>query len=335
MNDRQRKRSLEQMWMLSAILVLIVLVASASASAQGWVATRRGSANRDFNSVHFVNSERGWVAGDRGAILRTDDGGRTWTSQNSTVNQNINDIYFRNGTDGFFLAGSRLFSTTTGGTVWSEARRFSPADFDSATPELYSIVFANNRKGWIVGSVSRRDTVVDSLVLHTEDGGATWIQQRPPVRDELIDLDFVSDERGFVVGARGTILHTRDGGRTWMVQLSGTTATLYGVDFRGGRSGWAVGERATVLRTIDGGEHWSAINAMPQSRGVTLLSVKFTNNNDGFIVGRGGLVLRSGDGGRTWVRQESGTTEHLYALAIEGRNNWAVGGGSMVIQYRR
>ncbi len=294
--------------------------------------------NRDLNAVHFVDGDNGWAAGDRGMVLHTNDGGATWTTQITTINQNINDIYFRNEREGFFLAGNRLYTTTTGGVAWREARRFSATDFDGAMPELYSIVFAG-RKGWIVGSVARREMVVDSLVLCTDDGGQTWTRQLAPVRDELIDLDFVSDERGWIVGAGGTVLHTRDGGRTWTAQRSGTNATLYSVEFRGRRDGWAVGERGAILRTTNGGERWSAVATMlpgMPNRTTTLLGVKFTSDDEGFIVGRGGLILRSGDSGQTWIRQESRTSNHLYALATEGRKNgWAVGGGGIVLQYRR
>jgi photosystem II stability/assembly factor-like uncharacterized protein len=323
---------------VSAMIVFFVLACALSVVAQDWRVVRRAAAtgaNRDFNTVHFANDEHGWVAGDRGVIFHTRDGGTTWTPQTSGVTGDINDIYFRNEEDGFFLVGNRIFATTTGGAVWRERAVFVPGGFGGATPELYSITFANNRRGWIVGSVVRRDTVIDSLILSTSDGGQTWTRQTAPVREELIDLDFAGDERGWVVGSRGTILHTRDGGRSWATQGSGTNATLYGIEFRGRRNGWAVGERGTILRTENGGERWTSVPAPIPSRAPTLLSVRFATDNDGIIVGRGGLILRSNDGGRSWARQETQTTNHIYALAVEGRDFWAVGGAGIVLQYER
>ena len=323
---------------VSAMIAFFVLACALPVVAQDWRVVRRAvatGANRDFNTVHFVDDAHGWVAGDRGIILHTRDGGATWTPQTSGVTGDINDIYFRNEEDGFFLVGNRIFATATGGAMWRERARFAPTDFGGATPELYSITFANNRRGWIVGSVVRREQVVDSLILSTSDGGQTWTRQTTSVREELIDLDFAGDERGWVVGSRGTILHTRDGGRSWATQHAGTNATLYGVEFRGRRDGWAVGERGTILRTENGGERWISVLAPVLARAPTLLSVRFSNDDDGIIIGRGGLILRSNDGGRTWTRQESRTTNHLYALAVEGRDFWAVGGGGIVLRYER
>lgn len=271
-------------------------------------------ARRDLNAVFFADSKRGWTAGDNGSVLHTTDGGRSWTEQRIATTDDINDIYFLDKEDGYLLAGNRIFNTRDGGKTWNEMRKFLPTDFDGALPELYSIRFADKKRGWVVGSVSRRDVVVDSLVLHTDDGGVVWQRQREPGRSELIHLDFVGDERGWIVGASGMILHTRDKGRTWIRQRSNTNATLYHVDFRNERVGWAVGERGIVLRTIDGGETWLAVS-LPLQR-ATFLSVKFATEEDGWIVGRGGVILRSNDGGRTWTRQESKTTYNLYALFL-------------------
>ena len=318
-----------------SMLLLALGLASITVMAiqsQGWVAVQRGLSGKDLNTVYFVDSKRGWVAGDDGFILHTEDGGRTWAQQIIATTDGINDIYFRDKEDGYLLAGNRIFGTDDGGTRWTEKRRFQPTEFGGGLPELYSVRFASKKKGWVVGSISRRDTVVDSLILYTDDSGASWQTQRAPTRDELIHLDFTSDKRGWVVGSSGVILHTKDGGETWTRQRSGTTATLYNVDFLDEELGWAVGERGTILRTTDGGETWVMVNAPVRS---TLLSVKFINEDDGWIVGRGGVILRSEDSGRTWVRQESKTTQNLYALFIDKKRGWAVGGSGTVLQYER
>jgi photosystem II stability/assembly factor-like uncharacterized protein len=298
----------------------------------GWAAARRGLAGKDLNTVYFVDSKRGWAGGDDGLILRTEDGGRTWTRQAIEAAAAVNDIYFRDKEDGYVLSGNRIYGTADGGRTWRESSRFMPASFGGAVPELYSVRFTSKKKGWIVGSVSRRDNVVDSLVLYTNDGGASWVRQRVPTKEELIHLDFASEKRGWIVGASGVVLHTPDGGQTWKTQASKTNATLYHVDFRNERAGWAVGERGTILRTSDGGENWSATPPPIRS---TLLSVQFVNDEEGWIVGRGGVILRSEDGGQTWLRQDSKTRQNIYALFMDKKNGWAVGGDGTILQYER
>jgi photosystem II stability/assembly factor-like uncharacterized protein len=323
----------EKRWrlLLAALLLLVTFPLAAPAQA-GWTATRRGEAGKDLNAIFFADQKRGWIAGDNGFVSRTEDGGKTWSQQPIGTNEAINDIYFRGKDEGYVLAGNRIFSTRNGGEQWREIRRFSSDEFGGAELELYSVRFSGKKKGWIVGSVSRRDVVVDSLLIYTDDGGVSWLRQRVPSKEELIHVDFTSDQRGWAVGASGTILHTEDGGQTWTVQSSGTNATLYHVDFRNERVGWAVGERGTILRTTDGGASWFPVTVPVRS---TLLGVQFASEEQGWIVGRGGTILRSDDGGKTWLRQESGTKQNLYALFVDKKNGWAVGGDGIVLQYER
>jgi len=299
---------------------------------QGWQVARHGTAGKDLNAVYFVDSKRGWAGGDDGLVLRTEDGGRTWSQQSINSSENINDLFFRDKENGYLLAGNRVFVTEDRGRTWRESTQISPATFGGAVPELYTVRFVNKKKGWVVGSLSRRDAVVDSLILYTDDGGTSWQRQRVPVKHELIHLDFAGEKRGWIVGALGVILHTRDGGVTWTQQTTNTFATLYHVDFRNERIGWTVGESGTILRTIDGGESWEAVNAQLRA---TLLSVKFADEIAGWIVGRGGVILRSEDGGQTWARQESNTKQNIYALFLDKKKTWAVGGDGMIMQYER
>ncbi|HEX8653494.1 MAG TPA: YCF48-related protein [Pyrinomonadaceae bacterium] len=316
----------------TAVFLLVLASACAALAFDGWEAARRGPAGRDLNAIYFADAKRGWIAGDDGFLSRTEDGGRSWSAQRVGTTDAINDVYFRNKEQGYLLAGNRIFSTGDSGSTWQETRRFLPVDFDNAMPELYSVRFSGKKRGWIVGSVSRRDRVVDSLLIYTNDGGASWLRQRVATRSELIHLDFVGEKRGWIVGASGTILYTGNGGETWTPQRSGTTATLYHVDFRNERVGWAVGERSTILRTNDGGETWAEVPVPVRN---TLLSVQFIDDDEGWVVGRGGVILRSIDGGRTWVRQESRTAQNLYALFVDKKKGWAVGGDGVVLQYTR
>jgi photosystem II stability/assembly factor-like uncharacterized protein len=316
-------------------LCAALLSAAAGARAQdggGWVSERRGLAGKDLNAVYFSDARRGWVGGDGGLVLRTEDGGRTWARQQIETAEGVSDLYFRDKQDGYLLAGNEILVSEDGGASWRSAARFLPGTFGGASPDLYSVRFTSKRRGWVVGSLSRGDSIVDSLVLQTTDGGASWNRQRVPVKDELIHLDFDGDKRGWIVGTQGRILHTRDGGETWTLQPSGTTATLYHVEFRGDDRGWAVGERGTILRTTNGGETWTPARSPVRT---TLLSVKFVSDEEGWAVGRGGVILRTEDGGQTWLQQESKTRQHLYALFFDKKTGWAVGGDGLVFRYER
>ena len=326
---RTRTRNLIR---FSATISVFLALAGATKAQGGWIPFKISTGGADLNTVYFLDSKRGWVGGDGGFLSRTDDGGLSWVKQSVGTTAAINDIYFRDKEAGFFLAGNAIFVTRDNGSGWSQARIFLPEEFDGADVELYSVRFASKKKGWVVGSISKKETVIDSILVYTDDGGETWRRQRAPSRTELIHIDFVSDKRGWIVGNGGTILFTRDGGASWTKQTVSTNRTLYHIDFRDENKGFAVGERGTLLRTTDGGETWTEV---PTNVNATLLSIKFANDEDGWAVGRGGTIIRTNDEGRTWVAQDSTTKQNLYSLNFNKKILWAVGGAGIVLRYER
>ena len=314
-------------------VVFAVLVCAIVAAAQeGWIISHVPSGGKDLNAVHFIDSKRGWVGGDGGFLAYTDDGGASWVERRLGTDHAVNDVHFVTKDRGFALTGGSIFETTDGGHSWIEAHKFLPSEFNGAVPELYSLRFNGKKRGWVVGSASRGDVVTDSILAITRDSGASWQVLRAPTQRELIHIDVVDDRRAWIVGAGGAILHTEDEGETWTRQNSGTTVTLFHIDFRNAKIGWAVGERGTILRTEDGGNLWTKVDSPARS---TLLSVQFVNDDEGWIVGRGGVILRSGNRGLNWVEQVSGTKNNLYALFVDKKNGWAVGGDGLVMKYQR
>jgi photosystem II stability/assembly factor-like uncharacterized protein len=169
--------------------------------------------------------------------------------------------------------------------------------------------------GWGVG---HRGTI-----LHTENGGITWKQQKSGTSADLNSVAFVTLESGWAVGNGGTILHTEDGGSSWRQQISGTRAWIRSVAFATPSSGWAVGYEGTILHTQDGGGSWKAQESGTRT---LLLSVAFVTEQSGWVVGGRGTILHTEDGGRTWEPQVSGTMSWLFSVAFAtSRSGWAVG----------
>ena len=58
--------------------------------------------------MHFINPKEGWLGVDRGQILRTSDGGKTWTlQQTGTTHRPITHLHFINSQEGWAVAPQR------------------------------------------------------------------------------------------------------------------------------------------------------------------------------------------------------------------------------------
>ena len=326
-------------WKISAVFVkavvfscLILSSARVSAAQSNWASVKSGSAG-DLVAVYFTSAERGFVAGDKGFLAQTTNGGQTWTKQSLNTTEDINEIYLRNDKNGYVVAGKKMFLTDDGGRLWREIKIYNPRDFRNAAPEFLSVRFADKKRGLIVGSlIDKEENVIDSLVMRTEDGGETWSRVIVPSKLELFHLVFVNSSRGWIVGDGGLILTTQDGGLSWFTQNSKTKKPLYNVDFRDSDEGYAVGKTGTILRTENGGATWETVKTSFPN---TFMRVDFADDKNGWIVGYGGTILRSNDKGKTWIKQESASKEHLYGLFMMKKYGWAVGAKGLIVQYQK
>ena len=87
-----------------------------------------------------------------------------------------------------------------------------------------------------------------------------WTLQKSGTMANLSSVVFVNNDKGWVVGEKGTILHSKDGGQTWVHQNSKTDADLFSVDFINEQIGWAAGSQKTFIHTRDGGRSWSVLS---------------------------------------------------------------------------
>ena len=316
--------------------LLFTLTAALSIYAQsGWTLQRVDSGG-DLVAVHFTSSDKGWIAGDRGYLASTTDGGRTWLKYPLDATEDINEIYFRNDDNGYLIAGRKLFITRDGGKTWQETRIYRTGEFGNATPEFLSLRFSDKKRGYVVGSVLRRsggeDVVIDSLLMRTEDGGETWNRIPLPTKFELFHLDFSGNSHGWIVGDQGVILASTDEGRTWKLQNSGVSRALFDVRFRGDDNGIAVGGGGTVLRTENGGSTWQKVD-VPFTD--TFKRVDFNDDKNAWIIGYSGRIIQTSDRGKTWFRQESGTNERLYGMFMDKKFGWAVGAKGVVLHFKK
>ncbi|MGQ0543656.1 MAG: WD40/YVTN/BNR-like repeat-containing protein [Blastocatellia bacterium] len=312
------------------LINFITLVSIAISGQTGWKLQRVADGG-DLVAVYFTSAERGWVAGDGGYLASTIDGGKTWTKHDLKMTDDINEIYFRNDDNGYLVAGRKMFLTRDAGRTWQETRLFRPGDFLNGTPEFLSIRFADRRRGLVIGAmINRKNLVVDSLVMRTEDGGETWRRIIVPTKSELLHLDYNGSSHAWIVGDEGVILASTDSGLSWRLQQSGTKLPLYNVDFRDDNEGYVVGKSGTILRTENGGTAWEKVKtAFPE----TFMRVDFADDKNGWIVGYKGSILRSSDKGRTWIKQESGTSQNLFGLFMAKKFGWAVGADGSLVEF--
>ncbi|MBI1804777.1 MAG: T9SS type A sorting domain-containing protein [Ignavibacteria bacterium] len=280
--------------------------------------------SQSFNAVKFIDASTASAVGTSGAIIRSSDGGSTWSNQSSGVSVTLSGLSFPSaGTGtvvgGDFFTGPVITHTTNGGANWNNQAA-------GTSNSLTDVFFVDANIGIAVGN--------SGTILRTTNGGSTWSTQTSGTTYPLYGVSFADQNTGVAVGYAGMILRTTNGGVGWTTQVAPNSNqyTLYDISFGDVNNGTAVGDGGTILRTSNGGSSWSA-----QSSGATrtLYGVSMVGSSTGTVVGNGGLILRTTNSGATWTTQAAGQwgSYVLYGVSfINANNGVAVGSSGLILQ---
>jgi uncharacterized protein (TIGR03437 family) len=332
-------------------------VAAATAPDQPPIVTQFQESSRYLNAITLVDDNNGWAVGDphwdqtthqiKGTIVKTADGGLTWSNQDPGGTDTLNTVFFLNATQGW-AAGDNgaMLRTVDGGAHWTRSAVDTGDSFAS-------VFFTDASNGWATSNTplqyaySTGDfTDWQASIWHSIDGGQTWSLQTVPASASLLKrVYFTGANTGFAAGMKrtgyesaarpqtlGAIYGTTDGGRTWN-ELFATSAafTFTALAFSGASNGWASGfphlsnySGPCTFHTADGGKTWQ-----PQS--LNQDNVFFTQVRDlhmqdsqrGYAagtsyLGTGPSVWRTLDGGATWTSVKMQNTNPLGAEGYWG-----------------
>jgi photosystem II stability/assembly factor-like uncharacterized protein len=195
---------------------------------------------------------------------------------------------------------------------------------------LTSVTFIDKNRGWAAGHWG--------VVLHTADGGETWVRQRlDPSQDRpLFAIKFFDANAGVAVGLWSLVLVTADGGKTWQeVEMpppegaKKADLNLFSLFVDGRGRVFAAGEKGTVLRSDDQGRRWASLATGYKGSFWTGL---VTADGTILVAGLRGSLYRSTDDGRSWTRSDSQSKSSITALALVERDIVGVGLDGLVLR---
>jgi photosystem II stability/assembly factor-like uncharacterized protein len=148
----------------------------------------------------------------QGIMVRTTDGGATWTETAFPTVDNFTDVFFSDAEIGYAAGISTSFHgivlrTTNAGETWEPL-------FTSPDTMILNIVrfLPDTKEGFIVGEHVSYDSlgfpVNKSYVARTTDGGATWSEESlpdTPSGASLFGADMLSHAQAYVSGVSGLV----------------------------------------------------------------------------------------------------------------------------------
>ncbi len=238
----------------SAVAMLMgvtsALGAPVSVGRSGWSWGDPVPQGNTLNNVTFLGA-RGFAVGEFGTVLRSGDGGSSWTGLPSGTKSSLSLVQEVDSNTVIVGGGCTVRESVNGGESFQ--RVAIDASEVNCPEKVASFSFLSQGTGFVEQA--------DGSILETTNGGQT-LQPKTPVPlngATASKIYFTSATTGFALtgGAGGRIFRTSDGANSW-TQVASSPASLSDLTFVTPTTAFAVGAGNTLLLSTDAGVSWTA-----------------------------------------------------------------------------
>jgi photosystem II stability/assembly factor-like uncharacterized protein len=249
------------------------------------------------------------AVGDRGHIVYSEDHGRSWIQADVPVSVTLTGVYFQSPQKGWAVGHEGIvLHTLDGGKTWvKQLDGFQANELDVV---LYKDLVKKKEAELEKAPEELKEAIgqeledlryqLEDLQLEVEQGA--W---KP-----FLDLYFMDENQGLVVGSFGYVFYTADGGKTWQSIRN----RIHNPDYyhlkciaRTGDALIVAGEVGILYRSMDNGQSWQSLESPSEASFFGLTA------SDGMIVATSfkGCAYLSRDLGESWTRLKTGIKSTL------------------------
>ena len=220
-----------------------------------------------LTAVHLHDERTGWAVGHDAVILRTGDGGETWTLVHEAPEEELPllDVWFRDESTGFAVGAYGYFlATRDGGETWTR-RTVSEDDF-----HLNALIPVITRSPDSRQSESHRLYIAAEagIAYRSDDNGETWNELPSPYAGSWFGGLALDENEVLLTGLRGHLFRSEDAGESWKQIPTGISATLTGAVRLPSGSLVVTGLEGSVLFSRDEGRSVSS-RRLPSREGIS------------------------------------------------------------------
>lgn len=236
------------------------------------------------------------AAGERGIVLWSDDGARSWQQAQVPVSVTLTALSFPNARHGWAVGhGGSVLHTTDGGKTWTlqlDGRAAAGIELKAAQ----------------LSGDAQRVALAEQLVSDGPD--------KP-----FLAVHFWNEQRGFVMGAYGLMFGTQDGGKTWtswIDRVDNPEGLHLNAAYADGDFVMLAGEQGLLLRSVDGGRRFDPVEVPYKGSWLAVTG----QGEQVVIAGLRGKVFWSADRGRSFSASQVPLPVTLYGALASHRGPW-------------
>jgi photosystem II stability/assembly factor-like uncharacterized protein len=280
-----------------------------------WTKKSSGTHN-DLTSVKFADINNGWVAGKNGTVLKTTNGGVSWTQKDLGTTLELS-VYYARGNDVIIGTknGQTLYKSTDAGNIWNTVATGKTNNLNGNHDCFF---FGDINTGWYNSAFSS--------VHKSVSGGSTWNSVNTGVSPAIYGIFPYNGIICWVMGDGGVAVTTD--GTTWSYKSSGS---LMCASFTSNTEGFVGGWYRQLKYTADGGNSWTNVTTPSDGGDYYIPELMSVDGNYLWILCSSGSIWRSPDRGTTWTK--IGTGFNSWYL-IDSTHGWAVWNDGSIYKYQ-
>ena len=222
----------------------------------------------DLNDVKFSNLNDGWIVGNSGLILKTNDGGMRWANISSNVYDSTTGKYSSIPNDLYSLTYRKSLPLQINLALYNSST-FSTATYQ-LTPTTISLFYTMTSSGIeyrvdlplalyatstdLVNAINAIVSTVGGLrvflatLSYSDSAYESHLNQETLHGSDSVNMQFSLGDKAWISGSVGTLLGTSNSGAQWIPEDLGIAFDMYDTSFSSFSLGWAVGANAAVSR---------------------------------------------------------------------------------------
>ena len=199
-----------------------------------------------INTVYYLDTSVGFLAGYQGLILRTSNGGNSWARMEVDsgfyYRFHIQKLVFYNNQIGFATGGIMDF----GGVIWRTTNGgFNWHSYSVAPEPVYNVHIINPDNAIGCGG----DFEFSSFVIKSSNTGTIWEYQPLQIYGIGQCVSFRTPYDIWVpLGFSQRWAHSIDSGHTWTEIFGNDSSSVYASQFLDSLHGWAFGANGSILK---------------------------------------------------------------------------------------
>ncbi|HSD75177.1 MAG TPA: YCF48-related protein [Steroidobacteraceae bacterium] len=248
-----------------------------------------------LTAVYFHDAKLGWAVGHDETILRSEDGGETWTRTHAAPEreQPLLDVWFKDADTGYaFGAYGTILASTDGGRSWTQ-QPFEPKP------------------------------LIEESRTAAAKAGDEFLDEGAASDSHLNAVARAADGKLYLAAEAGHLFRSDDDGASWLELPSPYKGSFFGVLPLDGATVLAFGLRGHLFRSEDAGATWREI---PTSTVAMLTNALRLDSQTVVITGLAGTLLVSRDGGATFELKQQEDRKGIAAALPAGNGRLLVVG---------